>query len=799
MNLISHPHNDEFGEKLLISHLEGVANSASRLIQELSLNLTLMDKEHLVKLAYLTGLMHDVAKASSFFQSYIRGGPKNKLTHHSLASAIFAFLNLQHIFNCPYSKYLAFKAIQKHHGDLSAFFNANLDDAQLINDTLQIYRDMQSQIQKDAPLMRLLKDSGIKMIDLDADLLQDIAYEMDDFEPKLSSLDDQVELFLIQNLLFSVLTMGDKHDAARLNIEDNSMLIEAMNYSPDSVIAIKERADQVDAIRNELRQHITSNPAIGRECHLYAMSAPTGSGKTFASLAFAQKLNQSLSPPRRVIYCLPYTSIIDQNYEELQRVLDANHPEQKAAAYRYLIKHHHLSDFFKLRGEQDHDYRLMDYLNDAMIADSWGSACIVSTFVQFFHSVIGSRNGTLRKLHNIINAIVILDEVQSLPPEYYLLIRTVFRVLATRFDTYFMTSTATQPFIFEPGSYVELTEGLELDKRDIFNRVKLHIHPQKTSIQGVFEILEDIPDWSNGLFVMNTKASAIGMYNLLKSRADATHQLFCLTTWHIPNDRKRIIKEVSELLKNGERMFLVSTQMIEAGVDLSFAKVVRDMGPLDSIIQVAGRCNRHNELGILGGQMHLFRLEGDRGEYAKKVYNHYLLAKTEEMLGKKTSYESRDFATLCHQYYMGLDLAAKSRAILDAIKILNYDQDSIKGQIPVDRFRLIEESYANQAVYVINDDTSEAAIRQVIMANETKHHEDHDVLRLSLKKAYRDLSAYSLSLSAREIAYYAQKANYFNKLKDYIYYIERDHHKNAYSPETGFLIDPFDAGACQSF
>src|SRR5690554_5446995 len=127
---------------------------------------------------------------------------------------------------------------------------------------------------------------------------------------------------------------------------------------------------------------------------------------------------------------------------------------------------------------------------------------------------------------------------------------------------------------------------------------------------------------------MNTKRSAIDLFRILKDQYGDSYRFFCLTTFQTPKSRLCRIAEIKTALENKERIILVSTQLIEAGVDLSFQRVYRDFGPLDSVIQVAGRCNRHSEYGVLGGRMSLLLLTDDGKEYCRRVYDNYLLQKT---------------------------------------------------------------------------------------------------------------------------------------------------------------------------
>jgi len=517
-------------------------------------------------------------------------------------------------------------------------------------------------------------------------------------------------------------------------------------------------------------------------------------------MEFTNQLQNSLSKKRRVIYCLPYTSIIDQNYLEFERVIKLNSSILQEDEYKYLLKHHHLVDYYQLT-KDDPDYNFNDYLNDTLIAESWEAACVVSTFVQFFHSLIGSRNSMVRKLHNIVNSIILLDEIQSLPAKYYPLIRAVFSVLADRFDTYLLTCTATQPFIYNPDSYIELCAQVDFNK-PVFNRVKLTIISEPHTIDSFCNTILNFDDVVSVLFVMNTKRSAINLYKIIFDCYQDSYEVLCLTTLHTPIHRLETISYVRNRLKEGKRIILISTQLVEAGVDLSFSRVYRDMGPLDSIVQVAGRCNRNGELGCLGGEMYLLNLHDDRGEYCQKVYDRYLISKTCECLKPYTSVTSLQFADLISTYYKSIDVGAEGYAVLKAITRLNYDQE-VNHQIPIKKFLLIENDYASETVYILTDNLAEDSLQMILSCRERLKDSSMDTkqisrLQLSMTRAYHTLSAYQLNLSIADCIKYSQDMLFFNKLTDHVYFVQREYWESAYKRETGFILDPSDSGACLS-
>ena len=791
--IISHPAKNGYQEKLLVDHLAEVASDAKEMIQKLSLNLTTTTKDKLTFVAEKIGIMHDLGKASSYFQNYVRGGNRNNLTHHSYISAVITFFNF-HSWK-EYSSFApnAFKCVQKHHSNLSSFWGEDLNNAALIDETLTIYKSVWENINNDVDLKKLLEKHNIILPELSYSSFQFMSDNLEEFSLNYSptNIDEAVESFLIQNLLFSVLIDADKHNAAVKEYVFLEKLDPKLSFSPAKKIAEKNKIQgALNTLRNQFIDNIRSNQSITPSQKLYTLTAPTGSGKTFACLEFTDHIQSYEDNLRRVIYCLPYTSIIDQNYQEFENVLLSNLNENINLDYRFLVKHHHLVDYSAITKDEP-TYNWEELQKDILSIESWESACVISTFVQLFHSLIGNRNAMVRKLHNIINSIILLDEVQNLPADYYPLLRIVFKVLAEKFDTYILSCSATQPYLYPDGKYIELCKK-ELFSVPDFNRVKLYINLKEQSVDEFCQNFLEFDDAKSILIVMNTKRSALAVYNYLSSNYQSSYQVFCLTTLHIPIHRQEIIEKINKILKETQsKVILVSTQLIEAGVDISFQRVYRDFGPLDSIIQVAGRCNRNNELGELGGEMFLVNLQKDGRLLSHYVYDKYLLSKTKECLEQFTSLESRQFSHIIDAYYQILDIGAKGEAILRAISDLNYDQN-IQNQVPIADFKLISDDYATETVYILCDETSTKAISSIIgyfdcMKNTKLPKEEIQKIKTALDKEYRSLNLYQINISPKELAviYDSYKVK---KLNDHIYYIDSEFIEDFYECSTGFKL-----------
>ncbi|MBF0449912.1 MAG: CRISPR-associated helicase Cas3', partial [Candidatus Magnetomorum sp.] len=630
--IISHPATQNDPAKPLKTHLYNVAKRSRDLIVGMQLNLSIITKTDLADLSYMIGLFHDFGKATTFFQNYINQlGRKSPLTYHSFISAFVCFHIIENLYPNQIRSIIAYLVIKKHHANLETIGIESI--AAIKNIPVQLTDIIKNASEEIHTIYsNLIPDMAETLSSID---LEDIAETIEDMPDYLGEQmnvldsDQTIELFFIVNLLFSVLIDTDKKDAARLEnqyFQDNlkEPLNDVFAYLYDCQAKdLKKFSPEVpiNALRNKFLNDIIHNDQIKAENHFYTITAPTGIGKTFGCLAFANQLIQKLPEGKaRIIYCLPYTSIIDQNHAEFERIIRFVHKE----AYddkpeRYLLKHHHLSHKIirnRVSTEINEISSYKDYLDDCLFVESWESAFIVTTFVQFFETIIGHRNRLLKKLHNIVNSVVILDEVQNIDPEYYQLLRHTLDVFGKRFNTYFLLITATQPEILDikKSGCIELIDSKQYMKHSLFNRVDLKIIKKGQSIDTFIQDFCHSFSDQNTLIVLNTKKSAIKVFQELKAKIKS-YKFVCLTTLLTPGDRKRKISQIKQAIQNNEHIIVVSTQLIEAGVDLSFKTVYRDFGPVDSIIQVAGRCNRNGEYGINGGKMIVVRLYNDKNVY----------------------------------------------------------------------------------------------------------------------------------------------------------------------------------------
>ena len=343
---------------------------------------------------------------------------------------------------------------------------------------------------------------------------------------------------------------------------------------------------------------------------LYTLTAPTGSGKTFSSVAFALE-HARTHGLQRVIYVLPYTSIIDQTVGQLERLfgIDAVLPHYAEAPYQ-------------LKDESDMDE---NDLKRVLAAENWNAPIVVTTAVQFFESLYSNKTSRCRKLHNIANSVIVFDEAQTLPVPYLRPCVQAIAELVKRYGSTAVLCTATQPELkplFDhafDGTAVRIPEISPFSDadRDAFRRVTVDC----IGDIGLDALADRLGGLRQVLCVVNTRKKAQYLYGRLtgnEGKDDNAEEAFCLTTLQCAADRRRLLGEIRVRLAAGEPCQVVSTSLIEAGVDVDFPVAYREESGLDSVIQTAGRCNREGRRSAEESVVYVFSTEGGCAPFLKQ-------------------------------------------------------------------------------------------------------------------------------------------------------------------------------------
>jgi len=693
--LKSHPN------KTLKEHLENVLNIIVEEIEYKKLNIN-YSSDNIRNLVKVVALSHDFGKATAFFQEYLDNKKRTDKTNHSDISSLFAYFLAKKMNIEP--GFLPYWVVRRHHGNLQDLESEKADDYSSLYsekiDHLNIeeLKRIFNELWPEANISEVL--SNLKKTIKD-DEFYDYIYESGD------EIDGKIDNYFLINYIFSLLIDSDKLDAAIGKIETIKDLKNSIrNVSlPDAVDIHKTNQEfNADHPINNIRDKIYESAEkyldhIDLEKKIYSLNVPTGTGKTFTGINFALKLKdliylkQKFNP--KIIYCLPFTSIIDQNYSVIEDILYSNNINP---TNEIILKHHHLSDLEYKAGDDTFDID-----KSLLLTESWMSSIIITTFAQFFSSFISNRNRSLKKFHNMTNAIVILDEIQSIPYKYWTLINQTFKTFAQQYNTYFILVTATMPMIFKPDEIEEiLPEKKIYFQSDHLNRITLTGDVEKRYLSDF------IQDFSDELLNEYSDKSILAIFNTIKSSQvvfQHIHNLFeeddntsvlYLSTSILPVERQNIIKTIKD---KDKRLIVISTQVVEAGVDIDLDVVYRDIAPLDSLFQAAGRCNRNaegNEKGIVK-LVNLCDKKTDK-QYARYIYSETQLEATLKLFVEKESYSEKEFLNLAEEYYNNIVASQdKSYNYLEYICNLEYSK--------LGNFNLIDNQLIACDFYIeLNDD-----------------------------------------------------------------------------------------------
>jgi len=783
-------------DKSLEEHLKEVANNSKKIILNKELNLSLISRERLSDIAYLIGVSHDFGKATTFFQDYLTKNkfPENKsLKDHSLISAFFCYFLIKEFLigkeNSDLWALIGFLIVKKHHGNLEDISNCFRVDEQEVILKKQL-KNLMEKKEVNKIYERLLHDFGINYDRVLEKLDKTIHYDLDEFIDNLNDfidnkiyLNNSLEIFVLNNLLYSCLIDSDKKDAANIKT-----LPESFYFSSKIVDEYLEKINndnlKINKIRKKFYREVNENTLIKKENKIYSITAPTGIGKTLTALSTAFKLKEKLNKNYKLIYSLPFTSVIDQNYEEIRKVLKNYFLDFEEKEYDFLIKHHYLSDINLDHKKIESDYDVNSLLNKFSLIESWDSNIIITTFVQLFTSIIGYKNKSLKKFHNIINSIIILDEIQTLPNEYWLLTKKMFKELSDKFNVYFIFVTATQPFIFDKNEIIELSEPKKYFELPEINRVNFTIENMKMSIDEFYELFKKEFDKriNSYLIIFNTRNSVDRFYKkLIGDPFFNSYKKFCLSNNLLPLHLKEKIKEIYKTKKS----IIVSTQLVEAGVNLSVEKLYRDIAPIDSLIQSAGRCNRNNEYKNKGEVVIINLIDENNKLFSNYIYDFDLLNETKNILEEK-KYPSKKVFKLVNQFFSNIknNKTIESKLILNAVKRLNYSQKK-QDEIPISKFKLIKEMPFMKEVIIVYDNNSEELINKLQELRET-----HDLTKKLLlkKKLWKEIAKYTISISEKK---FNELQGVFKEVypKSNIFFLPKEFVKQYYDFERGFFIE----------
>jgi CRISPR-associated endonuclease/helicase Cas3 len=591
---------------------------------------------------------------------------------------------------------LCFEIVKRHHGNLK---NVR-DEALAAGDELDLLASQWASIPQEELLSLytdLLPEDYLATFDIQSAVkgVEQASWRLKDL--KVLGVDHAT----VALYLYSVLLSADKEDASQLRAERTPELL-----SPGMVEDYRriERFGRDPSTVNSLREEVfreawDAAEKIDLDKRILSLNAPTGSGKTLAALGFALRLRERIRRETgvtpRIVYAISFISVIDQNHEVFEKVYKASRgclPPSSA-----LLKHHHLADY-RYTTERNHTSTEDDedpetYKRGEFMVEGWNSELIVTTFVQLFLTFLGGVNRSSRKMHTLANSIILLDEVQTIGHRHWLLVNRFFEAFSRIFHTYFVFITATMPMIFSP----EEVHEIHPDRRKLFgglDRVELLIHREESTIEEFVEqVCRDVeaqPD-KRFLIVVNTVKCCQNVFKGIRERLPGL-DVDCLSTVIPPVERIRRIERAK--CENGARV-IVSTQLVEAGVDLDVDIVYRDYTSLDSLNQVAGRCNRSGRREK--GSVHVVTLRDEREKlYYRYVYDSFLTEKTKQVLEGRSRIGEAEFLQAVDEYYHLVSQGKSDDESLCLLKHLSMEEyEDLR-----DGFQLFEEAGGKIDVFI---------------------------------------------------------------------------------------------------
>lgn len=600
MEFIAHPgplmDNDQRQpDQLLKDHLLDCQKIAESLGRQLNLG----------HMAGLAALLHDVGKYSSAFQEYIQSAKidpnsvRRGSVDHSTAGGKLLYDMFHQSTSSPYEKMLAElvgNAIISHHSS-----------------SLRDYWDPQTTAEspflnrvREKPVIEYaqIKSAFFTEVISPIHFKKCVQYAVQELQVLIKQLKDYSSLFLIGQFIYSCVIDADRTNtmlfeqgkAVTWQADGDRTNLFAADYATVVAYLEAKKLDSPTTKINQLRAQMAleCDQFADRPTGVYQLSIPTGGGKTFSSLRFALK-HAAKQHKTRIIYVVPFTTVIEQNAAVTRKALGLPENDQS----HVLEFHSNVVQSQTIAGDNENEEQGLE-----LIKDTWDAPIIFTTMVQFLNTFYASGTRSIRRLHNLMNSVVIFDEVQSVPTKCISMFNEVVNFLSNVGQTTAVLCTATQPALDAVRNNLKLSENGEMIQNlpaitEAFKRVDIVDQSQgeEWSLDHLANFVQELAvNKQNILVILNTKSAVKKLYQTLAAtNLSEAFKLVHLSTSMCAAHRLRLFSDITKALKNGQRLICISSQLIEAGVDVSFECVIRSTAGLDSITQAAGRCNRNGE------------------------------------------------------------------------------------------------------------------------------------------------------------------------------------------------------------
>lgn len=667
MKYLSHFNSQNNESHNLEDHLINVANQSKN-----KCNIT-----YLKDISYLNGLIHDFGKFNDDWQNYLKhksGYYSNIDLHlnkinHSAGGGIFLEQNFSK--NRNIKKLLQF-CILGHHSGLKDYDKLclRLSDQKEI----QLYNDSFNNFSKN-------------IYDIFNSLVDQI--DINNFDKEFLNKKNIYQHHYVR-YLFSCLIDSDRLDAERFlnsstfslrgefnSIEELKKMLDiyfnSINYDDNDINKIR------NTILNDCINGAENNPGF------FSLNVPTGGGKTLSSLSFA--LNHSIiHNKQRIIYVIPYTSIIEQTSNVFKRIFGNDFQHN-------VIEHHSNLD------ENKKSFK------DKLACENWDAPIIVTTNVQLFESLYSNNTSKCRKLHNIANSVIILDEVQMMPTSYLKPILNSLKFLVEKLKCSIVLCSATQPFIYnkignEKNAFVGIDKTKVLELMQTITPNSLNINLKRVNIHyDTQEICEDslikkLSTYDKYLCILDNRLLC---KNIFKKINKNNNNVYHLSNNMCGEHKSNLISNIKLKLSKNEDVKLITTQLVEAGVDIDFPIVFKKISGLDSIIQAAGRCNREGKIQI--GDVFVFNIKsGSDFIFEKQISaTKFILNKYKNNLN---CFDNLIIEEYFKYYYQSIDNFDKAAVTSNLEQIEDF---KFKFETVSNNFKLIDDN-CNSIIIKYNND-----------------------------------------------------------------------------------------------
>ena len=591
--------NNQYTVQSVEEHCKNVANIAKDILVPVGYG----------NIAYLAGILHDIGKFTPDFKNYIWQVTKGEdvkrgSVNHTFATVRYIMSKYNYGRNDSLDYLYEFLSIAtgSHHGLL----DINKDGINAYDKRINYDNPRYNDILKLTEEYCITKEGYKTLLNKaleETNIFLSKVCTNDEIQEKCKNNSDTALLFfyaLFSRLITSAIVSGDRQDTASFmfnqSLEDvkpdwKKLAARIDNYINN--LPVKHDIDNARAyISNACKEAADKNSGV------YRLDVPTGGGKTYASLRYAVS-HAAKYNKRRIFFVMPLLSIIEQNAADIRNVVNDDS----------LILEHH-SDVIN---ETDNDDTAD---NKKLLTDFWTAPIIITTLVQMLNTFYSHKMSSVCRFSSLVNSIIVFDEVQTVPYKMLSLFNFAISFLATYCNATIILCSATQPYL-EDVHYPLLCKTDDLivlpkKVKEKFKRVEI-VNEQSMDMHDIIDFANNIIRQNHSLLIVcNTKKEAADIY----SRIDAEVKYY-LSSAMCTNHRKAVVGKIKNDLKNNIKVLCVSTQVIEAGVNVSFKRVIRLQAGLDNIIQTAGRCNRHGECDI--GYTYIIKLRGEKLKMLKDI------------------------------------------------------------------------------------------------------------------------------------------------------------------------------------